>query len=93
MTLWLFFYVIEESDPHINGAPALNYNKHAKLGDRRSFGHYLDHGSVRSCPGTPFGLQWGDELISLPKASQISEMGNITALFYEGITYPLASAI
>jgi len=31
----------------------------------------------------PFGLQWGDELISLPKASQIYEMGNITTLFYE----------
>jgi len=31
----------------------------------------------------PYGLQWGDELISLPKASQISEMGNITTLFCE----------
>jgi hypothetical protein len=31
----------------------------------------------------PFGLQSGDELISLPKASQISEMGNIATLFYE----------
>lgn len=36
----------------------------------------------------PFGLQWGDELISLPKASQISEMGNITTLFYEGDHLP-----